>query len=60
MAEIVEPQDTDEPVIQPTTPPEEPTAMPPATGDKQDMGLFWEAWEIVKASSMGICRTRTR
>lgn len=53
VAEIVEPQDTDEPVIQPTTPPEEPTAMPPATGDKQDMGLFWEAWEIVQSEFYG-------
>ncbi len=54
VSEVVEPQDTTEPVVQPTaSPQEEPTAAPLAVGDQEDMGLFWEAWQIITSEFYG-------
>jgi carboxyl-terminal processing protease len=53
-AEVAQPQDTAVPIAQPATPTrEEPTATPPAAGAKEDMGLFWEAWQIIQSEYFG-------
>jgi len=54
VAEVIEPQNTAVPAAQPATPAqEELTATAPAAGDNQDLGLFWEVWQIIQSEYYG-------
>jgi len=51
----VEPQNTAMPTPLPATPTlEEPTATPPTpAGNQEDLGLFWEVWQIIQSEYYG-------
>jgi len=54
VAEVIEPSSTAVPTSEPAMPTqEEPTATPQVAGDDQDLGLFWEVWQIIQSEYYG-------